>query len=312
MPLAVADPCAALPAALSYTRPMTSAHPSPSPARRYVMTFVCEDRPGIVHAITGAIVEAGGNIVESRQFESGDSHRFYMRVEILTDASLDEVRAALAAPIESFGIEAEIDEVGRPVRTLVLTSKSTHCLNDLLFQTSIGNLPIEVPLVIANHDTPARYAEFHGVPFEHRPVTSAEEKAAFEDRVREAVVEHDIELVVLARYMQILSPELSAELSGRCINIHHSFLPGFKGANPYRQAHARGVKQIGATAHFVTDDLDEGPIIEQEVIRVDHTRSPQELMAIGQDTEVRTLREAVGLFAQRRVLLDGSRTIVFR
>src|SRR5690606_11641654 len=144
----------------SYTRPMTSAHPSPSPPRRYVMTFVCEDRPGIVHAITGAIVEAGGNIVESRQFESGDSHRFYMRVEILTDASLDEVRAALAAPIESFGIEAEIDEVGRPVRTLVLTSKSTHCLNDLLFQTSIGNLPIEVPLVIANHDTPARYAEF--------------------------------------------------------------------------------------------------------------------------------------------------------
>ena len=276
------------------------------------MTFVCEDRPGIVHAITGAIVEAGGNIVESRQFESGDSHRFYMRVEILTDASPDEVRAALAAPIESFGIEAEIDEVGRPVRTLVLTSKSTHCLNDLLFQTSIGNLPIEVPLVIANHDTPARYAEFHGVPFEHRPVTSAEEKAAFEDRVREAVVEHDIELVVLARYMQILSPELSAELSGRCINIHHSFLPGFKGANPYRQAYARGVKQIGATAHFVTDDLDEGPIIEQEVIRVDHTRSPQELMAIGQDTEVRTLREAVGLFAQRRVLLDGSRTIVFR
>src|SRR5690606_3088354 len=160
VPLAVADPCAALPAALSYTPPMPSAHPPPSPARRYVMTFVCEDRPGIVHAITGAIVEAGGNIVESRQFESGDSHRFYMRVEILTDASLDEVRAALAAPIESFGIEAEIDEVGRPVRTLVLTSKSTHCLNDLLFQTSIGNLPIEVPLVIANHDTPARYAEF--------------------------------------------------------------------------------------------------------------------------------------------------------
>lgn len=276
------------------------------------MTFACEDRPGIVHAITGAIVEAGGNIVESRQFESGDSHRFYMRVEILTDASLDEVRAALAAPIESFGIEAEIDEVGRPVRTLVLTSKSTHCLNDLLFQTSIGNLPIEVPLVIANHDTPARYAEFHGVPFEHRPVTSAEEKAAFEDRVREAVVEHDIELVVLARYMQILSPELSAELSGRCINIHHSFLPGFKGANPYRQAHARGVKQIGATAHFVTDDLDEGPIIEQEVIRVDHTRSPQELMAIGQDAEVRTLRQAVTWFSQSRVLLDGTRTVIFR
>ena len=284
----------------------------PASAHRYVLTFVCADGPGIVHAITGAIVAVGGNIVESRQFESGDSRRFYMRVEILTAASTDEIRAALAGPLERHAMEVTVDEVGRPVRTLVLTSKSTHCLNDLLFQTSIGNLPIEVPLVIANHDTPARYAEFHGVPFEHRPVTSAEEKAAFEDRVREAVVEHDIELVVLARYMQILSPELSAELSGRCINIHHSFLPGFKGANPYRQAHARGVKQIGATAHFVTDDLDEGPIIEQEVIRVDHTRSPRELMAIGQDTEVRTLRQAVGLFAQHRVLLDGTRTIVFR
>jgi formyltetrahydrofolate deformylase len=291
---------------------MTSALPASAPSRRYVLTFVCEDQPGIVHAITGAVVAVGGNIAESRQFGSGDSHRFYMRLEVLTEATPEQLREALAAPIERFAIEATVDEVGRPMRTLVLTSKSTHCLNDLLFQTSIGNLPIEVPLVLANHDTPARYAEFHGVPFEHRPVTSPEEKAAFEDRVREAIVEHDIELVVLARYMQILSPELSAELSGRCINIHHSFLPGFKGANPYRQAYARGVKQIGATAHFVTDDLDEGPIIEQEVIRVDHTRSPQELMAIGQDTEVRTLRQAVALFAQSRVLLDGSRTIVFR
>ena len=284
----------------------------PASAHRYVLTFVCADGPGIVHAITGAIVAVGGNIVESRQFESGDSRRFYMRVEILTAASSDEIRAALAGTLERHAMEVTVDEVGRPVRTLVLTSKSTHCVNDLLYQTSIGNLPIEVPLVLANHDTAARYAEFHGVPFEHRPVTSPEEKAAFEDRVREAIDEHHIELVVLARYMQILSPELCAELAGRCINIHHSFLPGFKGANPYRQAYARGVKQIGATAHFVTDDLDEGPIIEQEVIRVDHTRSPQELMAIGQDTEVRTLREAVGLFAQRRVLLDGSRTIVFR
>ena len=295
---------------------MTTALPSASSdvtaARRYVLTFVCADGPGIVHAITGAIVSVGGNIVESRQFESGETHRFYMRVEVVTTASAEEIRSALADPVERFAIEATVDEVGRPVRTLVLTSKSTHCLNDLLYQTSIGNLSIEVPLVLANHDTPSRFAEFHGVPFEHRPVTSAEEKAAFEDRVREAIVEHDIELVVLARYMQILSPELCAELAGRCINIHHSFLPGFKGANPYRQAYARGVKQIGATAHFVTDDLDEGPIIEQEVIRVDHTRSPQELMAIGQDTEVRTLREAVGLFAQQRVLLDGTRTIVFR
>ena len=299
----------------SYTRPMTTALPASdasTPTQRYVLTFVCADQPGIVHAITGAIVAVGGNIAESRQFESGDSHRFYMRVEIDTAATADEVRAAIAPTIERFAIEATVDEVGRPMRTLVLTSKSTHCLNDLLYQTSAGHLPIEVPLVLANHDTPARFAEFHGVPFEHRPITSPEEKAAFEDRVREAIVENDIELVVLARYMQILSPELCAELAGRCINIHHSFLPGFKGANPYRQAYARGVKQIGATAHFVTTDLDEGPIIEQEVIRVDHTRSPRELMALGQDTEVRTLRQAVGLYAQKRVLLDGSRTIVFR
>ena len=150
------------------------------------------------------------------------------------------------------------------------------------------------------------------MPFEHLPTKGEGAKAAFEDRVREAVQEHDIELVVLARYMQILSPELCAELAGRCINIHHSFLPGFKGANPYRQAHARGVKQIGATAHFVTSDLDEGPIIEQEVLRVDHTRTPKELMAIGQDAEMRTLRQAVAWFAQSRVLLDGTRTIVFR
>ncbi|MDN6399250.1 MAG: formyltetrahydrofolate deformylase, partial [Brachybacterium sp.] len=153
---------------------------------------------------------------------------------------------------------------------------------------------------------------FYDVPFEHRSTKGPGAKEAFEDRVREAVEEHDIELVVLARYMQILSPELCAELAGRCINIHHSFLPGFKGANPYRQAHERGVKQIGATAHFVTTDLDEGPIIEQEVLRVDHTRSPEELMAIGQDAEIRTLRQAVAWYAQSRVLLDGTRTIVFR
>ena len=279
---------------------------------RYVLTFVCEDRPGIVRAVTAALLAAGGHITESRQFGSGDSHRFYLRVEIATAASIDTVSAALAPVVERFDIEHRIDVVGRPVRTLVLASKATHCVNDLLYQVETGHLPIEVPLVLANHDANARLAEYHGVPFEHRPISSPEDKAAFEDRVREVVAEHDVELVVLARYMQILSPELCADLAGRCINIHHSFLPGFKGANPYRQAYARGVKQIGATAHFVTTDLDEGPIIEQQVIRVDHTRSPQELMAIGQDAEARALRQAVAWYAQSRVLLDGSRTIVFR
>lgn len=298
---------------------MTSSHVAPqtppaasSAQHEYVLTVVCADGPGIVHAVTGAIVAVDGNITESRQFESGSTHRFYLRLQVVTSASLDELEAALAPVARRFDLEHRIDVVGRPVRTLILGSTAKHCLNDLLFQIDAGHLPIAVPLVLANHPTLEPLAGFYGVPFEHLPTKGAEAKAAFEDRVREVVAEHDIELVVLARYMQILSPELCAELSGRCVNIHHSFLPGFKGANPYRQAYARGVKQIGASAHFVTSDLDEGPIIEQDVIRVDHTRSPQELMAIGQDAEVRTLRQAVTWFAQSRVLLDGNRTIIFR
>ncbi|AXK45071.1 formyltetrahydrofolate deformylase [Brachybacterium saurashtrense] len=290
----------------------TPTSPSPAETHEYVLTVVCADAPGIVHAVTGAIVEVGGNITESRQFESGTTQRFYLRLQVRTPASATELEAALAPAVERFGLEHRIDEVGRPVRTLLLGSTATHCVNDLLFQVESGHLPVQVPLILANHPTLERLAGFHGVPFEHLPTTGPGGKAAFEDRVRQAVAEHDIELVVLARYMQILSPELCEELAGRCINIHHSFLPGFKGANPYRQAHARGVKQIGATAHFVTSDLDEGPIIEQEVLRVDHTRSPQELMAIGQDVEARTLRQAVAWFAQSRVLLDGARTVVFR
>ncbi|HEX7351504.1 formyltetrahydrofolate deformylase [Brachybacterium sp.] len=281
-------------------------------AREYVLTVVCADAPGIVHAVTGAIVEVGGNITESRQFESGTTHRFYLRLQVSTAATAEELEAALAPAVARFDMEHRIDEVGRPLRTLILGSTAKHCVNDLLFQVDSGHLPIQVPLILANHPTLEKLAGFYGVPFEHMPTKEDGAKAAFENRVREAIAEHDIELVVLARYMQILSPELCAELAGRSINIHHSFLPGFKGANPYRQAYARGVKQIGATAHFVTSDLDEGPIIEQEVLRVDHTRSPQELMAIGQDAEVRTLRQAVTWFAQSRVLLDGTRTIVFR
>ncbi|MGP9537022.1 formyltetrahydrofolate deformylase [Brachybacterium sp. AOP43-C2-M15] len=293
--------------------PLPQNPPEPSSAQHeYVLTVVCADAPGIVHAVTGAIVEVGGNITESRQFESGTTHRFYLRLQVSTSASVEELESALAPAVARFALEHRIDVVGRPLRTLILGSTAKHCVNDLLFQVEAGHLPIEVPLILANHPTLERLAGFHSVPFEHLPTKGEGAKAAFEDRVRAAIAEHDIELVVLARYMQILSPELCAELAGRCINIHHSFLPGFKGANPYRQAHARGVKQIGATAHFVTSDLDEGPIIEQEVLRVDHTRSPQELMAIGQDAEVRTLRQAVSWFAQSRVLLDGSRTVVFR
>ncbi len=275
----------------------------------WVVTLRCVDRPGIVHAVSGAIVAAGGNITESQQFYSDETETFFMRVQVShaersdLEQHLDAVRAQLDAHIE-------VDEVGRRMRTLILASKAGHCLNDLLFRQRAGQLPIEVPLVLANHDVLRPLAEFYGVPFEQRVVTK-DTKADVEAHIRELCETHDIELVVLARYMQILSPELCEFLAGRAINIHHSFLPGFKGANPYRQAHARGVKLIGATAHFVTTDLDEGPIIEQNVTRVSHSRSVPELIAIGQDAESLTLSSAVRLYAERRVLVDGSRTIIF-
>ncbi|QIZ99568.1 MULTISPECIES: formyltetrahydrofolate deformylase [unclassified Leifsonia] len=288
-----------------------SAPASPQP-NHWVLTFSCADKPGIVHAVSGAIVAARGNITESQQFASTDTGRFFMRLQVESAADRAEFERALAPVVEQFGMQHRVDNVGRPLRTLVLASTAAHCLNDLLFRQRAGQLPIEIPLVLSNHGTLRDLAGFYGVPFESRPVADAESKAAFEARVLEAVEEHDIELVVLARYMQILSPELCERLTGRAINIHHSFLPGFKGANPYRQAHARGVKLIGATAHFVTSDLDEGPIIEQNVVRVDHSRTVQELVAIGQDEESRTLTQAVKWFAEDRVLLDGARTIIFR
>ncbi|TQL47002.1 formyltetrahydrofolate deformylase [Homoserinimonas aerilata] len=278
----------------------------------WVLTIVCNDRPGIVHAISGAIVEAGGNITESQQFSSLDTEHFFMRLQVESAASREQFEASLAPVVARYDMAWHLDIVGRPLRTLVLVSKAAHCLNDLLFRERAGQLPVHMPLVLSNHNDLAGLAEFYGVPFETHAVTSAGQKLAFEDRVMDAVEQHDIELVVLARYMQILSPELCERLAGRIINIHHSFLPGFKGANPYRQAHARGVKLIGATAHFVTSDLDEGPIIEQNVVRVDHSRSPAELVAIGQDEESRTLTQAVKWFAENRVLLDGQRTIIFK
>ena len=278
----------------------------------WILTLVCEDRPGIVHAISGAIVEAAGNITESQQFSSADTGRFFMRLQVETAASRDTFENALAPVTERYGMTWQLDIVGRPLRTLVLVSKAGHCLNDLLYRERAGQLSIDLPLVLSNHNDLGGLADFYDVPFESHPVTNPGQKLAFEQRVLEVVEEHDVELVVLARYMQILSPELCAALSGKIINIHHSFLPGFKGANPYKQAHSRGVKLIGATAHFVTSDLDEGPIIEQNVVRVDHSRTPRELVAIGQDEESRTLTQAVKWFAESRVLLDGARTIIFK
>lgn len=283
---------------------------------QWVLTLSCIDGPGIVHAISGAIVAAGGNIEESQQFASHDTSRFFMRLQVSAVAQPETFNArfesALAPVTERYHMTWRLDWVGRPVRTLLLGSTATHCVNDLLYRQRGGQLPIEVPLILSNHETMRDLADFYGVPFEHLAIKSPEDKAAFERRVLEVVEQEEIELVVLARYMQILSPELCEALAGMAINIHHSFLPGFKGANPYRQAHGRGVKLIGATSHFVTTDLDEGPIIEQDVVRVDHSYSPTELMQLGQDEEARVLRRAVGWFAENRVLLDGDRTIIFK
>ena len=277
----------------------------------WVLTLVCVDRPGIVNAVSGAIVAANGNITASSQFASDDTGRFFMRLQIESDATREQFETQLAPVIAKYDMTWVLDQVGRKMRTLVLVSKSAHCLNDILFRQRAGQLPVEIPAVFGNHGDLADLASFYSVPFETHQITDDATKAAFEHMLRDYIRSAGIELIVLARFMQILSPEFVAEFEGRIINIHHSFLPGFKGANPYAQAHARGVKLIGATAHFVTADLDEGPIIEQNVERVQHSHSKRELVSIGQDIESKTLVQAVRWFAEHRVLLDGERTIIF-
>ena len=277
-----------------------------------IVTLICDDQPGIVHAISGAVVSAEGNITESQQFSSHDTGRFFMRLQVETDRGAGALEEALQPVVEKYAMEHSVTEVGKPLKTLILGSTAKHCVVDLLSRGRDGHLNIDVPLVLSNHPNLEDTTKLFDVPFEWMPITSAEEKASFEARVLEVVEQHDVDLVVLARYMQVLSPRLCETLAGRAINIHHSFLPGFKGANPYRQAHERGVKLIGATAHFVTEDLDEGPIIEQNVVRVDHSQSVSELVRVGQDEESRTLAQAVSWFAEHRILLDGIRTIIFR
>jgi formyltetrahydrofolate deformylase len=278
----------------------------------WVLTLVCKDQPGIVHSISGAIVAANGNITESSQFASDDTGRFFMRLQIESTVSREQFVKHILPVSEQYGMAWELDEVGRQMKTLVLVSKSAHCLNDILFRQRAGQLPIELPVVFGNHADLQGLAEFYGVPFEVHPISDDTDKRAFEAMLREYIKNSGIELIVLARFMQVLSEEFCKDFEGKIVNIHHSFLPGFKGANPYAQAHARGVKLIGATAHFVTADLDEGPIIEQNVVRVEHSDSKKRLVSIGQDVESRTLTEAVRWFAERRVLLDGARTIIFR
>ena len=285
--------------------------PMNTPINHWVLTFVCTDQPGIVHSISGAIVQAHGNITESKQFTSTESGKFFMRLQVEVSASKEEFTEKLSEVAKRYDALLHIDEVGRKAKTLVLVSKSAHCLNDLLFNQRSGQIPIEVPAVFGNHPDLAELAGFYGVHFESHQISDSSSKAAFEQLLRDYIHKNAIEVIVLARFMQVLSPEFCREFEGKIINIHHSFLPGFKGANPYAQAHNRGVKLIGATAHFVTADLDEGPIIEQNVIRVDHGKSKNDLVAMGQDVESKTLAQAVRWFAEHRVLLDNERTIIF-
>ncbi|HZK05755.1 MAG TPA: formyltetrahydrofolate deformylase [Actinomycetaceae bacterium] len=275
-----------------------------------VLTLSCPDRRGIVHAVAGAIVNAGGNITESRQYGDPDAGRFLMRVQTAEVSEPERLRTSLTGLAARFEMDWNLDVVGRPKRTLILASKQGHCLSDILFRTHDGRMPLDVVGVVSNHEVLRPIADFYRTPFHHVPVTPASKQAAEAELLR-MVAEHDIELVVLARYMQVLSDEVCRVLRGRAINIHHSFLPSFKGARPYAQAHTRGVKLIGATAHYVTADLDEGPIIEQDVVRVTHADSAEELVALGQDVERQVLARAVRWHAEHRVLPDGSKTVVF-
>lgn len=275
-----------------------------------VVTLSCPDRPGIVHEVTKVIVDLEGNIVDSQQFDDPETDRFFMRVEIHTPRSLSQVRAAFTPLATEYSMQWSVNEVGKKVRTIIMVSKEGHCLSDLLYRRRNLNLPLDIVAVIGNHPDLAPIAQFYDVPFLCIPVTK-ENKAKAEAELLALINAENVELVVLARYMQILSDKVCERLQGKVINIHHSFLPSFKGARPYHQAHQRGVKLIGATAHFVTPDLDEGPIIAQEVIPVSHRDSTASMMQKGQDVERRVLAQAVTWYSQRRVLLNGSRTVVF-
>ncbi|WP_376774074.1 formyltetrahydrofolate deformylase [Allostreptomyces psammosilenae] len=287
----------------------------------YVLTLSCPDRKGIVHAVSSYLFITGCNIVDSQQFGDRDTGLFFMRVHFTADdavaadgpaeaPTLERLRASFAAVGQSFHMDWRISPADERTRVLIMVSKFGHCLNDLLFRASSGALPVDIVAVVSNHEDFRGLAESHGVPFHHVPVTRDTKQEA-EARLLEIVEREGVQLVVLARYMQVLSDDLCKALEGRAINIHHSFLPSFKGAKPYHQAHARGVKVVGATAHYVTAELDEGPIIEQEVVRVGHELSPEQLVAVGRDVECQALARAVKWHSEHRVLLNGSRTVVF-
>ncbi|MEW2117814.1 formyltetrahydrofolate deformylase [Streptomyces sp. NPDC005474] len=279
--------------------------------QRHILTLTCPDQPGIVHALAGGIAEAKGNILESAQFSDPGTGVFTLRVCLETPpAGAEALRDALALPLARFDPVLTLRPEQQRRRVMLLVSKFDHCLVDLLYRWDLGELPVDIPLIVSNHPDCAPIAERYGIPFVHLPVTR-DTKPEAEAELLRLVAERQVDFVILARYMQVLSDDLCRRLSGRVINIHHSFLPGFKGAKPYHQAHDRGVKLIGATAHFVTADLDEGPIIEQDVVRVGHRHTAPELVSIGRDVERVVLARAVRLHAEDRVVLTGSRTVVF-
>jgi formyltetrahydrofolate deformylase len=287
--------------------------PSVEPGREFVLTVSCPDRQGIVHAVSGVMLEQSMTIADSQQFADVSSGEFHLRMHLVREgAPLDvaDLEAAIDAIADGFAMEYAAHDLSQRRRVLVMVSQQGHCLNDLLFRVESGSLPIEIPAIVSNHEDFQALAQWHGVPFHHVPVT-AQTKEQAEAELRRLVEAHRADTVVLARYMQILSPQLCADFPGRIINIHHSLLPSFKGAKPYTQAHDRGVKVIGATAHYVTADLDEGPIIEQDFRRVDHRMSPGELASVGQELEAMALARAVRWHAEHRVVLRGRRTIVF-
>jgi formyltetrahydrofolate deformylase len=285
----------------------------PAEPVRFVLTLSCEDRRGIVAAVANSIASQDCNIVESAQYGDPDSGRFFMRVSFSAPASV--TRASFERgfhPVATgYGFDWRLHDLAVKPRVMILVSKMGHCLNDLLYRNSIGQLPMELVSVVSNHEQMRRRVEGEGLPYHFLPVEEAG-KEAQEAALLALVDKEQIDLVVLARYMQVLSNELSQRLSGRVINIHHSFLPSFKGARPYQRAHERGVKLIGATAHYVTAELDEGPIIEQDVARVDHSMSAEEMIAIGRDIENAVLARAIKFHLEHRVLINGSRTVVFR
>ncbi|MEU0687462.1 formyltetrahydrofolate deformylase [Streptomyces uncialis] len=283
-----------------------------APADQYVLTLSCPDKQGIVHAVSSYLFMTGCNIEDSQQFGDHDTGLFFMRVHFSAEApvTVDKLRASFAAIGDSFQMDWQLDRADDRMRVVLMVSRFGHCLNDLLFRARTGALPVEIVAVVSNHTDFAELVASYDVPFRHIPVTR-DNKPQAEAELLELVRAEGVELVVLARYMQVLSDDLCKQLSGRIINIHHSFLPSFKGAKPYHQAHARGVKLIGATAHYVTADLDEGPIIEQEVERVGHGVTPDQLVAIGRDVECQALARAVKWHAERRILLNGRRTVVF-